>query len=61
MDRTRSVNVTVSQGIAVVSPSMNSHADLIKAAEGALVEARSAGFDQVRVVEPPPTAATPAA
>jgi hypothetical protein len=36
---------------------MNSHADLVKAAEGALVEARSAGFDQVRIVEPPAAAA----
>lgn len=61
MDRLQSVKVTVSQGIAVAGTSMQSHSDLTKMAEGALVEARSAGFDQVRIVEAPPTADQPAA
>jgi PleD family two-component response regulator len=53
MDRNKSVNVTVSQGIALAGASMQSHVELVKGAEQALSEARAAGFDQVRIIEPP--------
>jgi len=50
VDRMKTVRVTVCQGIALASPAMESHIDLVKAAEQALAEARAAGFDQVRIV-----------
>ena len=61
MDRGNGVRVTVCQGIALASASMQSHVDLVKAAEQALAEARAAGFDEVRIVEAAPDAAEPAA
>ena len=48
------VRVTVCQGIALAGASMQSHVDLVKAAEQALAEARATGFDEVRIVEAEP-------
>jgi len=47
------MNLTVSQGIAIAGSNMHSHAELIKLAEQALAEARSGGFDQIRIIVPP--------
>lgn len=43
------MRVTVSQGIAAAEPGMSAPADLMRAAERALCDARAAGFDQVRL------------
>lgn len=45
------LKLTVSQGIAVAGPAVNSHLDLMRAAAQALAEARAAGYDQVKVAQ----------
>jgi diguanylate cyclase len=45
------LKLSVSQGIAVVGPGFATHTDLMKAAEQALYEARTRGFDQVQIVD----------
>jgi two-component system cell cycle response regulator len=45
------LHLTVSQGIAVVGPWATSESDVLHAAEQALMDARTAGTDQVNVVE----------
>jgi diguanylate cyclase (GGDEF)-like protein len=46
------VQLTISVGIATVDDAMRSHAELMRAGEQALYEAKSAGFSQVRAHEP---------
>ena len=47
------VNLTVSQGIAIApDAAFSSHSDLLRAAEAALVAARTQGYDRVAVFEP---------
>ncbi len=52
-DGSGSLKLTVSQGIGVTGPAIKTHVELMRAAEQALAEARSAGYDQVKVAESP--------
>ena len=47
------LRITVSQGIAVAGGWVRSHVDLFRAAEQALVDARTAGLNRVHVYAPP--------
>lgn len=50
------LSLTVSQGIAAYGPWVAKYTDILRATEQALVDARTAGFDQVMVYEPQPDA-----
>jgi diguanylate cyclase (GGDEF)-like protein len=50
-DGSPNIRLSVSQGIAVLGPAATSHLDLTRAAERALIEARTAGRGELRVVE----------